>query len=63
MLNQNIQISTLDRYNWIDSGIKFENKFIILNKSKFVSIIPEFEDFNGGSIDIKKYDTSLLFNL
>jgi hypothetical protein len=63
LLNINIQTSTMDRYKWIDSGIKIENNFIILNKSKFISIFPEFGDFNGGNINIEKYDTNLLLNL
>lgn len=62
LLKRNIQLGTLARYNWIDSGEVIENKFVLLSKPKFISLIPEVVDFNEGSINLTKYNVNLINN-
>lgn len=60
LLNINIQLSTLVRNNWIDSGNIIHEKIMLVTKIKFISIVPEAVDFNSGSIGLKSEKINLL---
>jgi hypothetical protein len=56
LLEQNIQLGTLSKNNWIDSGEIIQDKFVLFSKPHFINLISEAVDFNEGSIDLKKYN-------
>ena len=56
LLDQNIQLGTISKNNWIDGGKIIQDKFVLFSKPQFIKLIPEAVDFNEGSIDLKKYN-------
>ena len=56
LLDQNIQLGTLSKNNWIDSGEIIQDKFVLFSKPNFINLIPEAVDFHKGSIDLTKYN-------
>nr|YP_010555479.1 GIY-YIG endonuclease [Ramaria rubella]UYR22227.1 GIY-YIG endonuclease [Ramaria rubella] len=55
-LHMNIQLGTISRNNWIDSGQIIHDKCILITKPHLVSIIPEAVDFNHGNLELKPYN-------
>jgi len=56
----NIQLATLSRYNWIDSGKVINNRVVLVTRSHFNSLIKEEKKFTEGPIDIKKYNVNFI---
>ena len=56
LLDQNIQLGTLAKNNWIDSGKIIQDKFVLFSKPYFINLIPKAVDFYKGSIDLTKYN-------
>ena len=54
-LNMQIQLGTISRNNWIDSGQVIHDKFILITKFHLISRIPDLIDFNNGFLDLKPY--------
>lgn len=59
-LNQNIQLGTLSRNNWIDIGEKIKNKYILLSKPYIISLLPKSLDLNEKIIDLTQYNVDIL---
>jgi hypothetical protein len=58
--NKNIQLGTLSRNNWIDSGELIKGKFVLLSKPHFISLMPKSFDLNEKTIDLTKYNVNVI---
>lgn len=60
LLNKNIQLSTLTRNKWIDSGKLVEDCVILVSSQHFYSLIPDMSHFKEGTVSIKKYNINFI---
>jgi hypothetical protein len=58
--NQNIQLGTLSRNNWIDSGEVIKEKFVLLSKPHFISLMPKSFNLNEKTIDLTQYNVNVI---
>ncbi len=58
--NKNIQLGTLSRNNWIDSGEVIKQKFVLLSKPHFISLMPKSFDLNEKTIDLTQYNVNVI---